>query len=46
MGMPIKQISIELFTPVAGGAAVNGRFSPEAFPVEHLRRITVEPATE
>ncbi len=33
---PISQISIELFTPVPGGAALNGRLSPEGFAVEGL----------
>jgi len=41
LGVPVAQISIELFQPLPGGAAVNGRFSPEAFPVEHMRRLTV-----
>lgn len=35
MPIPISQISIELFAPLPGGASINGRFSPEAFPVEH-----------
>ena len=34
---PINQISIELFTPVPGGASINGRLSPEAFKVEHMK---------
>jgi hypothetical protein len=33
--IPISQISIELFTPLPGGASINGRLSPEGFPVEH-----------
>ncbi|MCB9838413.1 MAG: hypothetical protein H6813_03660 [Phycisphaeraceae bacterium] len=36
VGMPISQIAIELFAPLPGGASINGRFSPESFPVEHL----------
>lgn len=39
LGMPIKQISIELFAPLPGGAAVNGRLSPTEFPVEHMRHM-------
>jgi len=35
MPIPISQISIELFAALPGGASINGRFSPEAFPVEH-----------
>lgn len=34
--MPISQISIELYAPLPGGASVNGRLAPEAFPVEHM----------
>jgi len=33
---PISQISIELFTPVAGGAMINGRLSPDGFAVQGL----------
>lgn len=43
LGIPVAQISIELFQPLPGGAAVNGRFSPEAFPVEHMRKMTALP---
>lgn len=35
--MPISQISIELYAPLPGGAAINGRLAPEAFPVEHMQ---------
>lgn len=35
MPIPISQLSIELFAPLPGGASINGRLSPEAFPVEH-----------
>lgn len=31
--IPIKQISIELYTTLPGGAAFNGRLAPEAFPI-------------
>jgi len=34
--MPISQISIELFSPLPGGAHVNGRLAPEGFKVEHM----------
>ncbi|MEM7623739.1 MAG: hypothetical protein AAF235_11120 [Planctomycetota bacterium] len=36
LGSPLGQISIELFRTVPGGAAFNGRLSPEAFPVDHM----------
>ena len=39
LGMPFKQIAIELFTSLPGGAEVNGRLSPDAFPVEHMRHF-------
>ncbi|MEM0983460.1 MAG: hypothetical protein AAGI17_05885 [Planctomycetota bacterium] len=35
--IPIKQISIELFTPAPGGAMINGHFSPEGFRVEGMK---------
>lgn len=35
--MPISQISIELYAPLPGGAEINGRLAPEAFPVEHMQ---------
>lgn len=34
--MPIKQIAIELYTPLPGGAAVGGRMAPDTFPVKHM----------
>ncbi|MBX3323661.1 MAG: hypothetical protein KF757_11785 [Phycisphaeraceae bacterium] len=34
--MPISQISIELYTPLPGGAAVGGRLAPDKFPVRHM----------
>lgn len=37
--MPISQISIEMYTPLPGGAAINGRLSPETFPIEHFRNL-------
>lgn len=33
--MPISQIAIELYTPLPGGASINGRLSPEEFKIEH-----------
>lgn len=38
--LPISQISIELYTPLPGGAAINGRLAPETMPVEHMNMIT------
>ncbi|MEO0484235.1 MAG: hypothetical protein AAF138_11500 [Planctomycetota bacterium] len=38
--VPISQISIEMYTPLPGGAMINGRLSPEAFPFEHMRDMT------
>lgn len=35
--MPISQISIELYTPLAGGASVNGRLTPKAIKVPHMK---------
>ncbi|MFK7884704.1 MAG: hypothetical protein AB8F26_11040 [Phycisphaerales bacterium] len=37
--MPISQISIEMYTPLPGGASVNGRLAPAAFPIEHFREL-------
>lgn len=37
--IPFSKISIELYTPLPGGAAVNGRFTPDAFPIPHFRRL-------
>jgi len=33
---PISQVSIELYTPLPGGLALNGRFAPESLKVENL----------
>lgn len=38
--MPISQISIELYTPLPGGAMINGRMAPADFPVEHMADYT------
>lgn len=40
--MPISQISIEMYTPLPGGAAINGRLAPEAFPIPHFRTLNPE----
>ena len=40
---PISQIAIELYTPLPGGAAINGRFAPDEVPVEHMLEQTIEP---
>lgn len=37
--MPISQISIELYTPLPGGAAINGRLAPDSMPVQHMNMI-------
>jgi hypothetical protein len=37
--MPISQISIEMYTPLPGGAAVNGRLAPEGFNIPHFRNL-------
>lgn len=37
--MPISQISIEMYTPLPGGAMVNGRLAPKEFPVPHFRSL-------
>ncbi len=39
---PISQISIELFAPLPGGAYVNGRLSPDAFEVPHMKNLSEE----
>lgn len=39
--VPFSQISIELYTPLPGGAMINGRLAPKEFPVKHFRDLTV-----
>jgi heme-degrading monooxygenase HmoA len=34
--LPVKQIAIELYTPLPGGAAFNGRFAPESLKVKEM----------
>lgn len=40
--IPISQISIELYTPLPGGAMVNGRMAPEAMPIPHMKDYSGE----
>lgn len=40
--MPLREISIELFAPVPGGATIGGRLSPEGFKVPHMRVLDVQ----
>ncbi len=35
--IPASQLSIELYTPLPGGAAFNGRLTPEAIEIPHFR---------
>ena len=37
--MPISQISIELYQPLPGGVAMNGKFAPDALKVPHLHEF-------
>lgn len=37
--LPIASISIELYTPLSGGAYINERLSPEAFPIPDMKSI-------
>lgn len=37
--IPFHKISIEMFTPLPGGAAINGRLSPDPFHIPHFRRL-------
>lgn len=37
--MPIEQISIELYTPLDAGAAVNGRLMPDGIELEHFKNM-------
>lgn len=37
--MPIASISIELYTPLSGGAYINERLSPEAFTIPDMKSI-------
>jgi len=34
--IPIKQISIEMYTPLPGGAFINGRVAPDSLKVPHM----------
>lgn len=44
--IPASQISIELYTPLDAGAAVNGRLMPEAIKLEHFNTMDVMMADE
>lgn len=37
--LPISQISIELYSPIAGGVSVGGRFAPDALAIPHHRDV-------
>ena len=40
MTIALSQISIEMYTPIAGGIVIGGRFSPEALKVPGMRDLT------
>lgn len=42
--VPIGTIGIELYTPLPGGVAVGGRFSPESVNIPGLRRVDLKRA--
>ncbi|MHC4992752.1 MAG: hypothetical protein ACYTGC_17410 [Planctomycetota bacterium] len=44
VAMPISQIAIELYTPLPGGAHMNGRLAPATFRVKHMKEYTPPPA--
>lgn len=44
--VPMQTIGIELYTPLPGGVAVGGRFSPEAVRIPGLRRVDLKGAAE
>lgn len=37
--MPFNQISIEMYTPLPGGAMYNGRLAPEGFPIPDFKDV-------
>lgn len=41
--IPIKQISIEMYTPLPGGAFINGRVAPDSLKVPHMDDYGAEP---
>lgn len=41
--MPISEISIEIYTPVPGGAMIGGRLAPKGFEVPHMRELKTQP---
>ena len=44
--VPMQTIGIELYTPLPGGVAVGGRFSPETVRIPGLRRVELKSAAE
>ncbi len=42
--VPMRRIGIELYTPLPGGVAVGGRFSPETVRIPGLRRVELKRA--
>lgn len=42
--VPMQTIGIELYTPLHGGVAVGGRFSPETVKIPGLRRVDLKSA--
>jgi hypothetical protein len=37
MNLPVSQLAIELYTPLPGGAFINGRLAPESLKVPHMK---------
>lgn len=44
--MPASQISIEMYTPLPGGASFNGRLAPDGFDIPHMRSGEDTPADD
>jgi len=42
VSLPIKQISIELYTPLKGGLSIGGSFGPEHMVVPERKIVAVE----
>jgi hypothetical protein len=43
VALPISQIAIELYKPLPGGVAINGRFAPKAVEIPGLKVVNPEP---
>jgi hypothetical protein len=43
VNLPISQIAIELYKPLPGGVAINGRFAPKGVEIPGLKVVTPEP---